>query len=62
MRKWFLISVVITIPMFVEDFLLFFLGRYTTIPVWGAIIGIILLGLFLGAAVRIKQAKQFLGE
>lgn len=62
MKKWIVVSTILTIPMFLEDFGLFVLGRYTTIPMWQVALGIVGLGLLFGALARAKRIRQFLGE
>jgi len=62
MKKWLIVSTLITIPMFIEDFVLFLIGRYTTIPMWEIIVGIIMFGLLIGASFRMRKTKRFLGE
>jgi len=56
------VSTILTVPMFLEDFGLFLIGRYTTWPLWAVIVGIVGLGLVFGAATRLNKAKKFLGE
>jgi len=48
--------------MFLEDFGLFVIGRYTTIPMWQVALGIVGLGLLFGALARTKRIRQLLGE
>ena len=62
MKKWIVVSIMLTIPMFLEDFGLFLIGRYTTLPIWIVILGIVILGLMFGGLTRIEKMKKFLGE
>ena len=62
MKKWLVVSTILTIPMFLEDFGLFLIGRYTTWPLWVVVVGIVGLGLVFGAATRLNKTKKFLGE
>lgn len=62
MKKWVAVSTILTIPMFLEDFGLFLIGRYTALPIWQVVIGILLLGLAFGAVARGKKMRKFLGE
>jgi hypothetical protein len=48
--------------MFLEDFGLFLIGRYTTVPIWQVTIGIVGLGLLFGAIIRREKMRKFLGE
>ena len=61
MKKWIAVSTMLTIPMFLEDFGLFLIGRYTTLPTWIVIMGIIVLGLIFGGLTRTAKIKRFLG-
>jgi len=61
-KKWIVVSIILTIPMFLEDFGLFVIGRYTTIPMWQVALGIVGLGLLFGALARTKRIRQLLGE
>ena len=62
MKKWIVISTMLTVPMFLEDFGLFLIGRYTTVPIWQVTIGIVGLGLLFGAIIRKEKMRKFLGE
>ena len=62
MKKWITVSIMLTIPMFLEDFGLFLIGRYTALPIWQVTIGIVGLGLLFGAVTRVKRMRKFLGE
>ena len=62
MKKWIAVSTMLTIPMFLEDFGLFLIGRYTSLPIWQVAIGIVGLGLLFGAITRSTKMKKFLGE
>jgi len=62
MKKWILLSVILTTLIFLEDVGLFLLGRYTTISAWAIISGIAIIGLGFGGVARIRRVKKFLGE
>lgn len=62
MKKWLLVSILFTVPHVLEDVGLFFLGRYTNIPTWVMIAFIIGMGLGVGAFVRQKHVRRFLGH
>lgn len=62
MKKWLLVSILFTVPHVLEDVGLFFLGRYTNIPTWVMIAFIIVMGLGVGAFVRQKHVRRFLGH
>ena len=62
MKKWVAVSTILTIPMFLEDFGLFLIGRYTALPIWQVTIGIVGLGLLFGAVTRSRKMRKFLGE
>jgi len=62
MKKWVLLSVILTTLIFLEDVGLFLLGRYTTISEWIVILGIGIIGLGFGGVARIRRVKKFLGE
>jgi len=62
MKKLLTISIFISMLHFVEDMVLVSVGRYTEIPIWLVIIGVILLGLSIGLLFRIPKVKKFLGE
>ena len=62
MKKWLIISGLLTIPHILEDVGLFILGRYTeTSPliVFALIIGV---GLGAGAIMRLGGVRRFLGH
>ena len=62
MKKWLIISGLLTIPHILEDVGLFVLGRYTeTSPlvVFALIIGF---GLGAGAIMRLGGVRRFLGH
>ena len=62
MKKWVVLSCVLSTLIFLEDVGLFLLGRYTDVPEWIVIIGIAILGLGFGGIARIRRVKKFLGE
>jgi hypothetical protein len=62
MKKWVVLSVILTTLIFLEDVGLFLLGRYTTISEWIVILGIAIIGLGFGGVARIRRVKKFLGE
>jgi hypothetical protein len=62
MKKWVVLSVILTTLIFLEDVGLFLLGRYTTISEWIVILGIGIIGLGFGGVARIRRVKKFLGE
>ena len=62
MKKWVVVSTILTIPMFLEDLGLFLIGRYTELPIWIVMLGIAVLGLMFGGLTRMRRMKKFLGE
>lgn len=62
MKKWIVLSGVLSTLIFLEDVGLFLLGRYTDIDEWIVILGIAVLGLGFGGIARIRRVKKFLGE
>ena len=62
MKKWVVLSVVLTTLIFLEDVGLFLLGRYTTISEWVVILGIVIISLGFGGVARMRRVKKFLGE
>ena len=62
MKKWIVLSGVLSTLIFLEDVGLFLLGRYTDIAEWIVILGIAVLGLGFGGIARIRRVKKFLGE
>ena len=62
MKKWVVLSVILTTLIFLEDVGLFLFGRYTTISEWIVILGIAIIGLGFGGIARIRRVKKFLGE
>lgn len=61
-KKWIVLSGVLSTLIFLEDVGLFLLGRYTDIDEWIVILGIAVLGLGFGGIARIRRVKKFLGE
>ena len=62
MKKWVVLSCVLTTLLFLEDVGLFVLGRYTTVPEWIVILGIAIVGVGFGGIARIRKVKKFLGD
>ena len=62
MKKWAVLSSVLTSLIFLEDVGLFLLGRYTDISEWLVILGIAIIGLGFGGIARLSKVKKFLGE
>lgn len=62
MKKWIVLSSVLSTLIFLEDVGLFLLGRYTDIAEWIVILGIAVLGLGFGGIARLRRVKKFLGE
>jgi len=62
MKKWLIVSLLVTIPHVLEDVGLFFLGRYTDISTWIMVSCILVLGLGVGALMRIGKVRRFLGQ
>ena len=62
MKKWIVLSGVLSTLIFLEDVGLFLLGRHTNIDEWIVILGITVLGLGFGGIARIRKVKKFLGE
>jgi hypothetical protein len=62
MKKWVVLSCVLTTLIFLEDVGLFVLGRYTTVPEWIVLLGIVIMGLGFGGIARIRKVKKFLGD
>ena len=62
MKKWVVLSGVLTTLIFLEDVGLFGLGRYTTVPEWIVLLGIAIMGLGFGGIARIRKVKKFLGD
>lgn len=62
MKRVLIISLVASGLHFVEDFSLFFIGRYTDIHFTFIIIGVLLLGISLGLLARHPKVRKFLGE
>jgi len=61
-KKWIVLSGVLSTLIFLEDVGLFLLGRHTNIDEWIVILGIAVLGLGFGGIARIRKVKKFLGE
>jgi len=61
-KKWIVLSGVLSTLIFLEDVGLFLLGRHTNVPEWIVILGIAVLGLGFGGIARIRRVKKFLGE
>ena len=62
MKKWLVISLLLTIPHVIEDVGLFFLGRYTSISAWIMVVCILGLGFGAGALMRLRRVRRFLGQ
>lgn len=62
MKKWVVLSSILTSLIFLEDVGLFLLGRYTDISEWIVILGIAVMGLGFGGLARLRRVKKFLGE
>ena len=62
MKKWIVLSSVLSTLIFLEDVGLFLLGRYTDIAEWIVILGIAVLGVGFGGIARLRRVKKFLGE
>ena len=62
MKKWAVLSSVLTSLIFLEDVGLFLLGRYTDISEWLVILEIAIIGLGFGGIARLSKVKKFLGE
>ena len=62
MKKWLIVSLLLTIPHVLEDVGLFFLGRYTDISTWFMVLFIVAIGLVVGAFIRLRQVRRFLGH
>ena len=62
MKKWAVLSSVLTSLIFLEDVGLFLLGRYTDISEWLVILVIAIIGLGFGGIARLSKVKKFLGE
>tara|TARA_Y100000310_G_C20504830_1_gene725885 strand:+ start:235 stop:423 length:189 start_codon:yes stop_codon:yes gene_type:complete len=62
MKKWVVLSGVLTTLIFLEDVGLFVLGRYTNVSEWIVILGIAIMGLGFGGIARIRKVKKFLGD
>ena len=61
MKKWLIVSLLLTIPHVLEDVGLFFLGRYTDISTWIMVLFILGLGFGAGALMRLRKVRRFLG-
>ena len=62
MKKWVVLSGVLTTLIFLEDVGLFVLGRYTNVSEWIVILGIAIMGLGFGGIARMRKVKKFLGD
>ena len=62
MKKWLIVSLLLTIPHVLEDVGLFFLGRYTDISTWIMVLFILGLGFGAGALMRLRKVRRFLGQ
>jgi len=62
MKKWIVLSCVLSTLIFLEDVGLFLLGRHTNISEWIVIVGIAIVGLGFGGIARMRRVKKFLGE
>ena len=62
MKKWVVLSGVLTTLIFLEDVGLFVLGRYTNVSEWIVILGIAIIGVGFGGIARIRKVKKFLGD
>jgi len=62
MKKWLIVSLLLTIIHVVEDVGLFFLGRYTDISTWLMVLFILGLGFGAGALMRLRKVRRFLGQ
>ena len=58
MKKWVVLSGVLTSLILLEDVGLFVLGRYTTVPEWIVLLGIAIMGLGFGGIARIRKVKK----
>ena len=61
MKKWFIISILLTVPHILEDVGLFVLGRYTETPPLIVILIILGFGFMAGAVMRLSKVRRFLG-
>ena len=62
MKRVLVISSAISATHFIEDLVLFLIGRYTEVHIGFVFIGVISLGLVLGIISRHPKVKRFLGE
>ncbi len=62
MKKWIVLSCVLSTLIFLEDVGLFLLGRHTDVPMWIVVLGISVFGLGFGGIARIRRVKKFLGD
>ena len=62
MKRVLVISSAISATHFIEDLVLFLIGRYTEVHIGFVFIGVISLGLALGIISRHPKVKRFLGE
>ena len=62
MKKWLIVSLLVTIPHVLEDVGLFFLGRYTDISTWIMVLCILGVGVGAGAFMRLGKVRRFLGK
>ena len=62
MKKWLIVSLLLTIHHVLEDVGLFFLGRYTDISTWIMVLFILGLGFGAGALMRLRKVRRFLGQ
>jgi len=62
MKKLLTVSAFVAAIHFLEDITLVSIGRYTDIDIRIVIVGVILLGLVVGAISRLPGVKRFLGD
>ena len=62
MKKLFSVAFVVSILHLFEDFSLVLIGRYTEVHIGIVLIAVVLFGLLIGALVRLRVVKKFLGE
>jgi hypothetical protein len=62
MKKLLTVSAFIATLHFIEDITLVSIGRYTDIDIKIVLVGVILLGLTVGAVSRLPGVKRFLGD
>ena len=61
-KKISIIASIISALHFVEDIILFWLGRYTEVTLPFVIIGVVSLSLILAVLSRNKRIKRFIGS